>query len=45
MFLVGKQGFRKYGAGDISQHLRALASLPEDPDLGPGPHLVAHNHL
>lgn len=35
----------KKGAGKITQWLRALASLAEDPGLIPKTHMVAHNCL
>lgn len=33
------------GAGEIAQQLGAFAALPENLDLIPNTHIVAHNHL
>jgi hypothetical protein len=33
----------KQGAGEMSQWLRVLAALPEDPGSIPSTHMIAHN--
>jgi hypothetical protein len=35
----------RFGAREMAQGLKALAVLPEDQDLIPSTHMVAHNHL